>query len=73
VLLGSVLGLLAVAAALVYRRRLQRTTITLDDSMIRSIETHGVIDVDEPLDLEAIREEEERFLEEERWDEADEW
>lgn len=72
-LLGSVLGLLAVAAALVYRRRLQRTTITLDDSMIRSIETHGVIDVDEPLDLEAIREEEERFLEEERWDEADEW
>lgn len=72
-LLGSVLGLLAVAAALVYRRRLQRTTITLDDSMIRSIETHGVIDVDEPLDLEAIREEEERFLEEERWDEADDW
>lgn len=72
-LLGTVLGLLAVAAALVYRRRLQRTTITLDDSMIRSIETHGVVDVDEPLDLEAIREEEERFLEEERWDEADEW
>lgn len=72
-LIGSVLALLAVSAALLYRRRLHRTTVALDDSMIRAIETHGTIDVDEPLDLEAIREEEERFLEEERWDEADEW
>jgi hypothetical protein len=68
-------GLLALVAGLVYRSRLNRAIGSrepvLSDDMIRQIETSGRIDVDEPLDLGEIQEEEARFWEE-TWDEPDE-
>ena len=75
--IGPLLGLLAVIAGLLYRNRVQRLrdqeSAALSDAMIRQIEERGSIDVDdEPLDLTTIQEEEARFWEEERWDEAEE-
>jgi hypothetical protein len=74
---GIFLAALAILAGLVYRRRLRRVSVSesthLNDDMIRQIETNGWVEVDEPLDLDTIRDEESRFLEEETWDEADEW
>lgn len=69
----AVAALLVVAAWVGYRRRL-RDAIggTLDDGHIRQIENAGRIEVDEPLDLEEAREEEERFWSEE-WDEPEPW
>jgi hypothetical protein len=45
----------------------------LTDDLIRRIEEEGSLELeeDEPLDLAQIDEEEARFWEEERWDEAD--
>lgn len=73
VLFGSVFALLALTAALLYRRRAARSASIIDDDIVRAIEERGSVEVDEPLDLETIREEERRFLEEEEWDEAEEW
>jgi hypothetical protein len=70
------LGVLAFAAGLVYRSRLTRVIRSgepvLTDDMVRQIEEQGRVDVDEPLDLEQIQDEEARFWEE-QWDEPDEW
>jgi len=71
------MGVLAVLGGVLYRLRLTRAVGTaepaLTDEMVRQIEHSGWVEVDEPLDFETIREEEERFLEEEAWDEPDEW
>ena len=64
------------AAAVVYRRRLRDAAaaepLGVDDDMIRRIEQDGRVEVDEPNDLERIREEEARFWEESAWDEPEE-
>jgi hypothetical protein len=44
----------------------------LTDDMIRQIEERGRVELDEPLDLDQIQEEEARFWEE-HWDDPDEW
>lgn len=71
------IGMLALAGGVLYRARLKRVTgpvqPALSDDMVRQIEQSGWIEMDEPLDFETIREEEERFLEEEAWDEPEEW
>ena len=73
---GIILTLLALAGGLIYRSRLERAVgrgRALTDDMIRRIEEDGAVqfgDDDDPLDLRAIREEEERFLNE-TWDEPD--
>lgn len=73
------LGLLLVAAGVRLRARLRRHSEargpTVDDEALRRIVEEGrlVTDEDEPLDLGEIREEERRFWEDERWDEADEF
>jgi len=72
---GILFALLACAAGYLYRRRLKRnvnTTSILNDDAIQHIETAGWIEVDEPMDLEQIREEEARFWEESAWEEPDE-
>jgi len=59
-----------------YRTRWLRTSRTpriLTDDMVRQIEERGHIDVDEPLDLEEIQDEEARFWEEQPWEETDEY
>ena len=55
------------------RLRTIRTPRTLTDDMVRQIEESGHIDVDEPLDLEEIQDEEARFWEEQPWEETDEY
>jgi len=74
-LFGTVAGILALAAGILYliRRRAAIRSRNLTDDMIAQIERSGTVDVDEPLDLGEIAEEEEQFWEEERWDEADEY
>jgi hypothetical protein len=73
---GLLLGILALAGGLYYRSRqadvVARGGPTLSDDMLRQIEESGYIELDEPLDLEEIEEEEARFWEE-PWDEPDEW
>lgn len=56
------------------RRRLLRSQPFVDDQAIRSILDTGelYVDEDEPLNLQEIDEEEERFWSE-RWDEPDDW
>ena len=66
-------ALLVIVAAVAYRVRVRRYRASeLSDDLIARIENVGTIEVDEPLDLEHIRREEERFLEETAWDEPDE-
>jgi hypothetical protein len=73
---GFLLAGLALFAGLVYRNRIRRQradrATALSDAMVRQIEQRGFVDVDEPLDLNTIQEEEARFWEE-PWEEADEW
>jgi len=67
-------GGLAVAASVAARRRIREYIEgpdVLDDDMIRRIEEQGAIEVEDPLDLEEVREEEERFWSE-TWDLPDE-
>jgi hypothetical protein len=75
VLFGIVAAVLAIAAGLLYRNRLdyaqQEEPVVLNDRLIRQIERDGRIELEEPLDLDHIREQEERFWEE-SWDEPDE-
>lgn len=71
----SVLVLVAGAAA--RRRILRRTRPTADglsDDDVRQIEEGGLFfrEDDEPLDMDEIREEEERFWASESWDRAEE-
>jgi hypothetical protein len=71
-------ALLAAIGGLLVRRRIERAAraeSSLDDDTIRSIETHGYVEMedDEPLDLDEINDEEERFFEDESWDEKEEW
>lgn len=71
---GLAIGVLAAVGGLLYLLRL-REGVSADrvtDEMIEQIENVGRVEVDEPLDLEEIADEESRFWEEERWDEADE-
>lgn len=71
----SVLVLVAGAAA---RRRILRRTRPaadgLSDDDVRQIEEGGLLfrEDDEPLDMDEIREEEERFWASESWDRAEE-
>ena len=66
---------LVVAAAAVLNRRRIRDYIeggsTLDDDMIRRIERDGSVDVEDPIDMDEVRLEEERFWSE-TWDVPDE-
>jgi hypothetical protein len=56
-----------------YRKRLAALRDRgLTDDAIRGIESHGRVDVEEPLDLEDAAEEEERFWSE-SWDEPEPW
>ncbi|HEX6939755.1 MAG TPA: hypothetical protein VF158_10115 [Longimicrobiales bacterium] len=68
------IGCLAVAAAIAGRRRIRSRLGDggLDDAQIRQIETHGWLEVEDPLDWEEIRTAERRFWEE-TWDEPDGW
>jgi hypothetical protein len=77
ILLGALLAALTVAAGWsLYEQRMRRTRerLVLDDDAIRTILDTGElhVDEDEPLNLEAIDEEEERFWSE-TWDEPDDW
>lgn len=72
VFIAIFLGMLAFAGALVYRARWPQASLSapiLTDDMVRQIEQAGYIDLDEPLDLEQIQDEEARFWE----DEGDLW
>ena len=73
---GIFLAALAVVAGVMHRLRLGRLsrgeTPLVTDELLRQIEATGYVELDEPLDLEQIREEEARFLEEYRWEDADE-
>lgn len=74
--IATILGILALAGGLMYRARRVRASGTpriLTDDMVRQIEESGHIDVDEPLDLEEIQDEEARFWEEQPWEETDEY
>jgi hypothetical protein len=74
VLFGIVAALLAIAAGLLYRNRLETVgseqPTVLDDDLVRQIENHGWVEIEEPLDLDHIREQEQRFWEE-SWDEPE--
>jgi len=77
ILFWALLAALTVAAGWsLYERRMRRTRerLVLDDDAIRTILDTGElhVDEDEPLNLEAIDEEEERFWSE-TWDEPDDW
>jgi hypothetical protein len=77
ILFWALLAALTVAAGWsLYERSMRRTRerLVLDDDAIRTILDTGElhVDEDEPLNLEAIDEEEERFWSE-TWDEPDDW
>jgi hypothetical protein len=71
---GLIAGLLIVLVAVWLRDRSERGRRgeILSDEHIRAIEREGRVDVEDPLDLDRIREEETRFWEE-SWDEPEEW
>lgn len=64
------LALLVLIAGLVHRRRVTRFERRITDDMLRQIENRGRVEMDEPLDLDEIQEEERRFWEE-TWDEPE--
>lgn len=74
--LAILLGIVALTGGLLYHARRQRASVlfaqTLTDDMVRQIEEAGYIDVDEPLDIQEIQEEEERFWEEAPWEDPEE-
>ncbi|MGH7501030.1 MAG: hypothetical protein ACREL7_04660 [Longimicrobiales bacterium] len=72
----TVIAVLTIIGGLAAWRRIRAIrgrngAATVTDEMIRAIETGGRVEVDEPLDLEAIENEESRFWEE-TWDEPEE-
>lgn len=70
------IGLLALVAGVLYLlrraevRRQRQAGVT--DELLRRIEEHGRVEMDEPLDLEEIQREEDRFWAE-SWDEPETW
>lgn len=74
--IGLIIGVLALVAAVQYRARLQRALgrkePVLSDDLVRQIEESGWVEVDEPLDLDEIQEEEARFWEDRPWEETEE-
>ena len=72
-IISAFMGILALGACLAYRARWPRFTDTVEpsisDDMVRQIEEAGWIDIDEPLDIEQIQDEEARFWEEAPWEE----
>ena len=69
-----VVALIAAAAAVLTRRRVRdyiQGNSRLDDDMIRRIEHDGMIELDDPTDMDEVRLEEERFWSE-TWDLPDE-
>lgn len=72
-LAGMFAGLLLVAVLLQLRRRRDAAPGSgLTDDQIRVIEERGAVEVEDPLDLDHIRDEEQRFWEE-SWDEPEEF
>lgn len=72
----AILGILALLGGLIYRAHRLRMTGApriLTDDMVRQIEEAGYVDVEEPLDLAEIQDEEARFWEEQPWEETDEY
>jgi len=73
------LGILALAGGIVLRLRVRARERTrspgLDDAAVQRILRKGQIwwEHDDPLDPEVIRQEEDRFWEEVRWDGAVQW
>lgn len=74
-LLGLVIGVVLVLGWLRVRRHVPRGggIPRVDDDALRRILEEGRLEGEEPLDLDRVREEERRFWEEERWDDAEEW
>lgn len=70
--LGAAAVLLIALAAVWRRRRRSPRGGPLTDEMIADIETRGRLEVEEPLDLDEAAAEEERFWNEEPWDEPEE-
>ncbi len=73
---GLMAGLLVVLAVVWLRdRRSEREGRGghLTDHDIRAIEKEGRVEIEDPLDIDHIRDEEARFWEESSWDEPDEW
>ncbi len=67
-ILAAIAGMEGLRRVRLHRRGGERG---VTDEMIQRIERHGQIEMDEPLDLEAIEDEEARFWEE-TWDEPEE-
>lgn len=74
---GIALSVLVLFAGALYVRRLRSLRSgrgpEVTDEMVRRIERSGRIEVDDPLDIEEIRREEERFWSESPWEEPDQW
>lgn len=70
---GLFVGILIVMMVVRLRQRLASPGRRgLSDEQIRAIETRGEVELEDPLDLDTIRDEEARFWEE-SWDEPEEW
>jgi hypothetical protein len=71
----TIIAVLAIIGGLIGLRRMRGARMAddsnLTDEMVRAIEERGRVEVDEPLDFEAIEDEESRFWEE-TWDEPEE-
>jgi hypothetical protein len=74
-LAGLAIGVLVIAGWLRVRERVTRSRAVprVDDDALRQILEDGTLEHEDPLDLERAAEEERRFWNEERWDEAEEW
>lgn len=74
---GFLLAVAALAGGLLYRARLVRgfgaPRVPITDDMVKQIETDGWVEMDEPLDIEHIKEEEARFWDDQPWEDPDEW
>ena len=68
------LAVLAIAGGAIYRRRIADYVggrERLDDDMIRRIERDGRVEVEDPIDIDEVRLEEEKFWSE-TWDTPEE-
>jgi hypothetical protein len=72
---GIAFAVLAAVAGTLYVLRLKEGVSGdhVTDDIVEQIERTGRVEMDEPLDLDEIADEEARFWEEERWDEADDF
>lgn len=75
-LVATSVGMLALIGVLYGARWLRRvpdlSAPALTDDMVRQIEESGFVELDEPLDLEQIQDEETRFWNEASWEEPEE-